>query len=94
MVFHCKLHCLKYRLVEEGKTALGPALLMSVAIASRVPGSTVSYQDKAIPQYTFILQVILCTDGLANVGLGKLDGNPDSYKLLKKTVIQNVILFL
>ena len=38
---------LNYRLVEEGQTALGPALLMSIAIASRVPGSNVSYQRQS-----------------------------------------------
>lgn len=40
---------------ETGPTALGPALLTSVAMASEGgQGST----------------VVLCTDGLANVGLG------------------------
>ena len=43
---------------ETGPTALGPALLTSVALASKgAPGST----------------VILCTDGLANIGLGSFD---------------------
>ena len=45
-------------LKENGKTALGPALAVSLGLASRgKPGST----------------VILCTDGLANVGIGELD---------------------
>mmetsp|Transcript_20686 Transcript_20686/g.19698 ORF Transcript_20686/g.19698 Transcript_20686/m.19698 type:complete len:124 (+) Transcript_20686:1161-1532(+) len=45
-------------LEETGPTALGPALLTSIQLASQgAPGST----------------VILCTDGLANVGLGAFD---------------------
>jgi len=47
-------------LTEKGQTALGPALVVSVALASQKPGS----------------QVILCTDGLANIGLGNLDVSP------------------
>ena len=40
----------------KGRTALGPAVLTSVAMASKgAPGS----------------QVIICTDGMANVGLGR-----------------------
>ncbi|KAL3882463.1 hypothetical protein ACJMK2_028800 [Sinanodonta woodiana] len=46
-----------FDLEEGGGTSLGPALLVSVTIASKHPGS----------------KVILCTDGLANVGLGKLE---------------------
>uniref|UniRef100_A0A1X7VU90 Uncharacterized protein n=1 Tax=Amphimedon queenslandica TaxID=400682 RepID=A0A1X7VU90_AMPQE len=46
-----------YSLEESGQTALGPAALASVVIASQKPGS----------------RVVLCTDGLANVGLGSLD---------------------
>jgi len=39
----------------KGRTALGPAVLTAVAMASKgAPGS----------------QVIICTDGMANVGLG------------------------
>ena len=44
-------------LEEGGQTALGPALLLSVAMAAQCPGS----------------RVVICTDGLANVGLGNLD---------------------
>lgn len=45
------------RIEETGPTALGPALLASVGLASKGrPGS----------------KVIICTDGLANVGLGNL----------------------
>uniref|UniRef100_A0A3P9L8K3 Si:dkey-9k7.3 n=1 Tax=Oryzias latipes TaxID=8090 RepID=A0A3P9L8K3_ORYLA len=42
---------------EHGATALGPAVLASVAIASKYPGS----------------KVILCTDGKANIGLGEME---------------------
>lgn len=45
-------------LEETGPTALGPALLTSIAMAADgKPGSS----------------VVLCTDGLANVGLGAFD---------------------
>lgn len=45
-------------LEETGPTALGPALLSAVAMAGQgAPGS----------------MVVLCTDGLANVGLGAFD---------------------
>lgn len=50
-----------YRLEEGGPTALGPALLVSTTMASKFRGS----------------KVILCTDGLANVGMGKLDNFKD-----------------
>ncbi len=51
-----------YTLKENGKTALGPAIALSLGLASKgKPGST----------------VIICTDGLANVGIGDLD-NPKS----------------
>ena len=43
---------------ESGPTALGPALVSSVMLASKGKRGS---------------KVILCTDGLANVGLGKLD---------------------
>ena len=43
---------------ETGPTALGPAVLTSVALVSEgKPGST----------------VVICTDGLSNVGLGAFD---------------------
>jgi len=44
-------------LSENGATALGPALLTSISIAGTSRGSS----------------VILCTDGIANVGLGSLE---------------------
>jgi len=43
---------------ETGPTALGPAVATSIAMASKgAPGS----------------QVVICTDGLANIGLGAFD---------------------
>ncbi|XP_071315492.1 circularly permutated Ras protein 1 [Trachinotus anak] len=45
---------------EHGATCLGPAVLASVAMASRYPGS----------------KVILCTDGRANIGLGEMEETP------------------
>ena len=44
-------------LEEGGATALGPTLLIATTMAAQHPGS----------------KVIICTDGLANVGLGRLD---------------------
>eukprot|EP01029_Cantina_marsupialis_P018421 TRINITY_DN4228_c1_g2_i2.p1 TRINITY_DN4228_c1_g2~~TRINITY_DN4228_c1_g2_i2.p1 ORF type:complete len:727 (+),score=228.83 TRINITY_DN4228_c1_g2_i2:477-2657(+) len=44
-------------LEENGPTALGPAMVVATAMASRTKGS----------------KVVVCTDGLANVGLGSLD---------------------
>lgn len=46
----------------SGQTALGPGLLVSIGLASLTAGSS----------------VILCTDGIANVGLGLLDGLEDT----------------
>ncbi|XP_043561948.1 circularly permutated Ras protein 1 [Chiloscyllium plagiosum] len=54
------LQALNYRvheMREQGATALGPAALISVSIASKKPGS----------------KVIICTDGRANTGLGYLE---------------------
>eukprot|EP00005_Dracoamoeba_jomungandri_P002040 CAMPEP_0174250422 /NCGR_PEP_ID=MMETSP0439-20130205/594_1 /TAXON_ID=0 /ORGANISM="Stereomyxa ramosa, Strain Chinc5" /LENGTH=871 /DNA_ID=CAMNT_0015330485 /DNA_START=21 /DNA_END=2636 /DNA_ORIENTATION=+ len=48
-----------WALEEGGATALGPALQIGIQIAGSKPGS----------------RVILCTDGLANVGVGALDEN-------------------
>ncbi|KAG1959309.1 circularly permutated Ras protein 1 [Pimephales promelas] len=47
---------------EHGATALGPAALISVAMASQFTGS----------------KVIICTDGLANIGLGHLEQESSS----------------
>jgi hypothetical protein len=52
------LHEKLMKLEENGSTALGPAVLTSIGLAGEgAPGST----------------VIVCTDGLANIGLGALD---------------------
>ncbi|KAM3857524.1 circularly permutated Ras protein 1 [Diretmus argenteus] len=50
-------------LIEHGATSLGPAVLASVAMASRYPGS----------------KVILCTDGRANIGLGEMEQIASSF---------------
>jgi hypothetical protein len=47
-----------FALEEAGPTALGPALAVAAGIAGETAGS----------------EIVLCTDGLSNVGLGKLDG--------------------
>ena len=68
----------------EGGTALGPALTYCIGFASRLPGS----------------QIILCTDGCANVGIGSLENNNSNSELFyeelakfakSKGVIVNVI---
>jgi hypothetical protein len=52
-----------YELQESGPTALGPALLTAIAMATQ--GSSGS-------------SVVLCTDGLSNVGLGAIEGKKQS----------------
>ena len=49
---------------EQGSTALGPALLVSTIIAGKQQGS----------------RVILCTDGVSNVGLGNCEDFPDESR--------------
>jgi hypothetical protein len=50
----------------EGHTALGPGVLASIGLASEfAPGSN----------------VIVCTDGLANVGLGSLSNAKNEVQL-------------
>eukprot|EP01125_Pyxidicula_operculata_P008162 TRINITY_DN275_c0_g2_i1.p1 TRINITY_DN275_c0_g2~~TRINITY_DN275_c0_g2_i1.p1 ORF type:complete len:1179 (+),score=388.10 TRINITY_DN275_c0_g2_i1:39-3575(+) len=51
-------------LSEEGMTALGPAVVFSLGLASCQPGS----------------KVMVCTDGQANVGLGEVGGKSDKAK--------------
>jgi hypothetical protein len=46
-----------FALEESGATALGPALVVSIGLAGETPGS----------------EVVVCTDGLSNIGLGQLD---------------------
>lgn len=64
-----------FELYEEGQTALGPALLASSSLASQVPGS----------------KVVLCTDGLANIGVGSMDTTDSSVKDFYMRIAQNAI---
>ncbi|XP_073458935.1 uncharacterized protein [Aquarana catesbeiana] len=60
------LHVLEAQIVslqENGATALGPAALVSIAMASKRPGS----------------KVIICTDGRANTDLGNLEDITEEY---------------
>ncbi|XP_037611239.1 circularly permutated Ras protein 1-like isoform X1 [Sebastes umbrosus] len=58
-------------LSDGGTTALGPAALLTIAIASRQPGS----------------KVIICTDGKANTDLGNLEVEDiDARTLLSSTI--------
>ena len=53
---------------ETGPTALGPAVATSIAMAAEgAPGS----------------QVVICTDGLANIGLGAFDEAKTPEEILK-----------
>eukprot|EP01083_Nonionella_stella_P058649 153590_1 len=54
---HGTLRKALWGLNESGQTTLGPAVCVYIAMAASKPGS----------------QVILCTDGLANIGVGSLD---------------------
>ena len=56
----------------NGATALGPALLASIVLASKgLPGNYICTKYLGS-------KVIICTDGLANMGVGCLDGGkPD-----------------
>lgn len=51
-------------LEEDGQTALGPALVIALQMASKQPGST----------------VVLCTDGVATRGIGALDEKDEEKK--------------
>lgn len=63
-----KLHEKLMQIDETGPTALGPGILSSIGIASEgAKGS----------------QVIICTDGLANVGLGAFDEAHNESDLAK-----------
>ncbi|KAM9425431.1 circularly permutated Ras protein 1 isoform 2-T3 [Pholidichthys leucotaenia] len=67
---------------EHGATSLGPAMLASVAMASRYPGS----------------KVILCTDGSANIGLGEMEQarspsfTPYFYKQLSLQAVERGVI--
>jgi hypothetical protein len=56
------------KLEEKGTTALGPALLSSIGLASHGKAGSM---------------VIVCTDGLANIGLGRMD-TPDQEEASDK----------
>jgi hypothetical protein len=57
-----------YEIQESGQTALGPAMLFSINLIQGIsPGST----------------IILCTDGISNLGLGSLEGIKDN-KILEE----------
>lgn len=47
-----------YALHPTGSTALGPAMAVAVGVASKTPGA----------------KVMMCTDGLANIGIGSVEG--------------------
>eukprot|EP00002_Diphylleia_rotans_P033061 TRINITY_DN69_c0_g1_i12.p1 TRINITY_DN69_c0_g1~~TRINITY_DN69_c0_g1_i12.p1 ORF type:complete len:615 (+),score=159.53 TRINITY_DN69_c0_g1_i12:58-1902(+) len=59
---HKKLSKKLFDLQEQGPTALGPAVVAALGLASQKPRS----------------RVIVCTDGLANVGLGAIDNKLES----------------
>ncbi|XP_076008419.1 circularly permutated Ras protein 1-like [Genypterus blacodes] len=65
------IHTQLLGLSESGTTALGPAALLAIAMASRHPGS----------------KVIICTDGKANTDLGNLEvEDNDARTLLSSTI--------
>ena len=57
-----------WSLSENGATALGPALLASIALASHGKAGS---------------KVIICTDGIANVGVGSINDPKDPVELTK-----------
>ncbi|KAJ8392177.1 hypothetical protein AAFF_G00077450 [Aldrovandia affinis] len=69
-------------LCEHGATALGPAALVSISMASRYRGS----------------KVIICTDGQANIGLGELEQaqtctySPYFYSQLAKEAVDSGVI--
>jgi hypothetical protein len=63
------------RLETEGMTALGPALLVAVALASKAAGS----------------KVVMCTDGLANLGIGSLDSSSSEIYSVASSFYSDVI---
>ncbi|KAH3761125.1 actin 11 [Pelomyxa schiedti] len=58
-----------YSLSETGPTALGPAVACAVGITSMAPGS----------------KIVVCTDGIANVGVGSLDSKDKAQLLASAT---------
>jgi len=53
-----------WSLSEEGATALGPAMMLGIGMSGTSPSS----------------QVVLCTDGLSNVGVGSLEGSEEKFQ--------------
>eukprot|EP01090_Pellita_catalonica_P016550 TRINITY_DN4766_c0_g1_i3.p2 TRINITY_DN4766_c0_g1~~TRINITY_DN4766_c0_g1_i3.p2 ORF type:complete len:236 (+),score=38.49 TRINITY_DN4766_c0_g1_i3:1538-2245(+) len=62
-----------FNLEESGQTALGPAVLVSCAIAKQTPGS----------------RVIICTDGLANIGIGSMEA--DGYRKFYRGIAKDAL---
>ena len=59
------------KIEATGATALGPAILSSIELASKgAPGST----------------VMICTDGIANIGIGSLDCKIEESKMFYDTL--------
>lgn len=54
-------------LVTHGNTALGPALSICLGFVSNIPGS----------------EIVLCTDGVANVGIGSVDRGATAIEFYK-----------
>ena len=64
------------KLRENGTTALGPAIVSSIAMAAcGAPGST----------------VVICTDGLANVGLGSFKNANSEEEMIKVDEFYNML---
>ena len=64
---YAKLSDKLWSISESGATALGPALTVSIGIASRKPGSS----------------VIIVTDGRANIGVGSFENDDDLERIAK-----------
>lgn len=62
---HNNLNDKLYKLEETGPTALGPGLLTAVALAAECGQGS---------------QVVICTDGLANIGIGSLEDKKDDHE--------------
>lgn len=60
---HQKLGKKLYELEETGPTALGPGLIAAVGLAAEAGQGS---------------QVVICTDGLANIGIGSLEDKKDN----------------
>jgi len=59
-----RLQTFAQNIVADGMTALGPAVALSLGMASHFPGS----------------KIMVCTDGQANIGLGSVGGKKDTEK--------------